>query len=219
MKLHVIYVEGNIGSGKSTILQSLSQLCKPTFAHIIQIPEPIKLWTESGALEWLYTKKIDSKIFQNMVLTTRATNIITSLRAIKKMDLKEDDKILIVVERGLQFGCQAFAKMNSFSPEEDALYTINNDSLLEIIYNIFRSYDPNFIEKYFYIKVSTSICASRINYRERNEEKNIDLQYLKKVEIAHNEMQSELIERGHDINIVNGELQTSEVCKNILTYL
>jgi len=219
MKLHVIYVEGNIGSGKSTILQALSQLCKPTFAHIIQIPEPIKLWTESGALGWLYTKKIDSKIFQNMVLTTRATNIINSLRAIDKINLKEDDNILIVVERGLQFGCKAFANMNSFSPEEDSLYAINNDSLLEIIYDTLRKYDPQFVETYFYIKVSTLVCASRINYRERREEKNIDLQYLKKVEIAHNEMQAELMERGHDINIVNGELQTSEICKNILTYL
>ena len=217
MKLDIIYIEGNIGSGKSTILQGVAQsFCKTNYSHIIPIPEPIKLWTQSGALGWLYNKKIDSKAFQNMVLTTRATNIITSLGQIKP---HPDSKVLLVIERGLEFGCQAFAHMSSLSLEEKELYNMNHKSLLEVIHLNLKFYDPKFTEKYFYIKVRTQECAQRITHRDRQEEKNIDLEYLKKVELAHNRMQSELMEQGYLVNIINGELRTQEICRTIENYL
>ena len=163
----IITIEGNIGSGKSTIVSSLKQFSKSKF---IFLQEPVDEWSsicdkngESILSHFYRDSKTYSFQFQMMAYISRL-NLLRSV-------IKENPNAVIITERCLYTDKFVFAKM---------LYDKGNMSDIE--YTIYNKWFSSFIKDIeptgiIYIKTSPETCYERIVKRNRTGE-SIPLEYL-----------------------------------------
>ena len=163
----IFTIEGNIGSGKSTIIERL----KEKYPQFIYLPEPVEEWNKiqdtSGItiLQKFYeNKERYSFSFQMMAYITR-------LSQLRKAINKAPGNAIIITERCLQTDRYIFAQM---------LY--DTGFIEEIEFKIYLSWFDEFNRFYYggiiYIKVSPEICYERIKKRNRKGEESIPLEYL-----------------------------------------
>ena len=180
MKTTIISIEGNIGSGKSTLFEKL----KIHFANnknIIFVREPVDIWEsiqdENGTtiLEKFYQDQIKySFSFQIMAYISRI-NLL-------KETIKEHPGVTIITERSLYTDKMVFAKM---------LYDTHKIEYInyQIYLNLFDTFKNDFnVDNIIYIKTDPDVCYNRILKRARNGEKNISLDYLQLCDTYHNNM-------------------------------
>lgn len=147
-----ICIEGNIGCGKSTILESLKSLGY----HVV--PEPIEEWAE-----WLSNFYSDRKrwsfSFQMKILSSFAS---------------EQGAPVSILERSIMSSRFVFAQMlysqGDMSEKEWELFRHYYDLV---------SWEPDAI---IYIKTTPEQCMERIRKRSRPSEEGITLDYLKKID-------------------------------------
>lgn len=179
----IISIEGNIGSGKSTIMKYLASNFT-SFAKengknvkICYLQEPVDIWNN-------FTDKNNINIIENYykdqkkyAFPFQMMAYISRLSQLKKA-LNENYDI-IFTERSMYTDKNVFAKM---------LY---DDNLIdEIEYKIYNEWFDEFCEclkniKVFYVKTDATICSQRIKKRLRNGEENIDFSYLTKCNDYH----------------------------------
>jgi deoxycitidine kinase/deoxyguanosine kinase len=180
MKTTIISIEGNIGSGKSTLFEKL----KIHFANnknIIFVREPVDIWEsirdENGTtiLEKFYQDQIKySFSFQIMAYISRI-NLL-------KETIKQNPGVTIITERSLYTDKMVFAKM---------LYDTHKIEYInyQIYLNLFDTFKNDFnVNNIIYIKTDPDICCNRILKRARNGENNISLDYLQLCDTYHNNM-------------------------------
>lgn len=184
-KMSVIFsIEGNIGSGKSTLFQLLKKSidCQEINSkRIIFLEEPVDEWssvqdqtTGKTILDLFYGNMKDYAFsFQMMAYITRLKNIQDTI--------KKYPNSIIITERCLYTDKNIFAKM---------LY---DDGIMKSVeYQIYSKWFGNFIKdfpKIYYIFLNTkpSICLERIQKRNRKGEGNIAFDYLLKLDKYHHE--------------------------------
>lgn len=176
----IISIEGNIGSGKSTLFEQL----KVKFANnpnIIFVREPVDIWDniqdENGTtiLEKFYKDQIKYSFpFQIMAYISRI-NLL-------KESIQQNPDAIIITERSLYTDKMVFAKM---------LYDTNKIEYInyQIYLNLFDTFKNDFnVDNIIYIKTDPGICYNRILKRARNGENNISLDYLQLCDTYHNNM-------------------------------
>jgi deoxyguanosine kinase len=173
----ILSIEGNIGSGKSTILKLLEENNHDN--DILFLKEPVDKWSnikdnsDITILEHFY--KDPSKyafMFQIMAFATRMQ--------ILKDTIAENPNIKVIIcERSILADKEVFANM---------LY---NDGLIDqmgiTIYNTmannyFKDYPLNGI---IYIDADPDVCTNRIKNRNRDGEDNISVEYLQRCKEYH----------------------------------
>jgi deoxyadenosine/deoxycytidine kinase len=172
----IISIEGNIGTGKSTLLDNLKKVLDK---NIIVIKEPVDQWLKM-------TDKYDNSILNNFYQDPHKFSFsfqILVLKTMKDLLLKTINEnpncILIICERSIMSSHHVFAKM---------LY---NDSYMnEIEYKVYKDlYDDWFHigapDKIIYLNVNAEKCFERIEKRKRLGEQQISLEYLQKCEKYH----------------------------------
>jgi deoxyadenosine/deoxycytidine kinase len=181
--MQVISIEGNIGSGKSTIINILKEkfLNNP---EIVFLQEPVLEWNDIkdkngiNILTKFYEEQEKySFAFQMMAYISRL-NIIKNI-------IKENKYKIIITERCLNTDRYVFAKM---------LY--DSGKLNEIEYKIYLNWFDSFLDifpektqnKIIYLKTSPNICFERVNRRNREGESNISLEYLENCHLYHENM-------------------------------
>lgn len=185
----IISINGNIGSGKSTILDHLELYykhidCAATGSgsrNIMFLKEPVDEWStiRDAAGETILSKfyKDPAKYafaFQIMAYATR-------LNMIRKTILENPECTILICERSLEADKQIFANML----HDDGLI---DDVSYQIYCRNFSEYAPDFkVDKNVYIDASAEVCFSRIAKRSRNGESNIELAYLQKCKKYHDE--------------------------------
>ena len=141
--IKIVSIEGNIGSGKSTLIQRL----KKENTSFIFLPEPVDLWNEikdsSGVtiIEKYYADK------QKYSFSFQMMAYITRLSQIQKCINESADDCVIITERCLNTDRYVFAKMlydTKFI--EDIEYSIYTRWFDEFI-------DFSYINSFIYIKV------------------------------------------------------------------
>ena len=184
----IISIDGNIGSGKSTILKHLREHLLGN-KNFVFVDEPINEWAkiiDNGItiLEKFYENPEKySFSFQMMAYITRLNMLKTAV--------KQNPNAIIITERCLYTDKFVFAKM---------LYDQKNINPYE--YQIYNKWFDEFISdlpehKFIFINSDPEKSKERINKRKRAGENNISLDYLSSCEKYHSEMYNE-----HGLNTI-----------------
>ena len=174
----VLSLEGNIGAGKSTILNALEKHLGNKSGWLF-LKEPVHIWE---TIQDKDGKSILCKFYENpskYAFSFQVMAFITRYQELKRMLKENPDCKGIICERSLEADKNIFAKML----HEDELM----DSMHYSIYDrYFQEYEGNFqLDGLIYIDASPEICFDRVQLRSRNGENNISLDYLKKCHKFH----------------------------------
>ena len=174
---YIFFVEGNIGTGKSTFLNMIEKHYGDKYQVIY---EPLDLWIDfkdkkgKNILEYFYEDpKRYSYTFQNIAFISRVENL-------KKIDLTKE---YIFIERSIWSDKNVFAK-NCY----------DNDMLSDIEFKLYNKWFEclsKTIEipdhKFLYLKCPVDVSFERLTKRSRKEENTISLEYLTQIENKHEE--------------------------------
>jgi deoxyadenosine/deoxycytidine kinase len=206
----IISIEGNIGTGKSTLLSLLKSKYENS-QNIIFLQEPVKEWE---SIKDKNNTTILKKFYENQEKYSFAFQMMAyiSRLAILKDAIEKYPNSIIITERCLNTDRYVFAKM---------LY--DNNKLEDVEYQIYLKWFDHFsnlqqIQKIIYLKTDPEICFNRVIKRSRDGESSISLDYLKNCHNYHENMinninDKKLIIDGNkdidlDNNIVNNWLNT-----------
>lgn len=160
-------VEGNIGAGKSTLLGLLEK----SFQNIYVIYEPVDKWTNiagSNLLGDFYSTP------QRWGFTFELYSMFSKIKLLR--DAVLSDAEIIIMERSI-LSDHVFQNL-SYNLEKIDLKEL---AILEEIRAFFYQDIPK-IDGIIYINTKPVECLQRIKKRKRNEEQNIDVNYLIQLE-------------------------------------
>jgi deoxyadenosine/deoxycytidine kinase len=176
----IISIEGNIGTGKSTVLKYIeNQFKKESNTNIVFLKEPVDIWEsikdEAGqtVIQKFYgDQRRYAFMFQVMAYISRLTMIREAIR-------NNPNANIIVVERSLNADKNIFVQM---------LHDDNKIDKME--YDIYNRWYTEFIDDYrvdgvIYMDTSPEICMNRVNERKRSGEEGIPLSYLERCRDYH----------------------------------
>lgn len=210
--VQIISIEGNIGSGKSTLVNMLKKwfsmdetknYLNKEKSNIIFLEEPVEEWNtitnkEGKTMIQLFyeDKKKYSFAFQMMAYISRLSTL--------KKTIETNPNSIIICERSLYTDKNVFAKM---------LY--DDGYIEEAEYKIYTKWFNSFIQEasidsIFYIQTDPSICYERIHKRNRKGEETIPFEYLKKCGEYHDEWLISKCETSTKCFILNGDLEREE---------
>ena len=198
----LIYLEGNIGAGKTTILNYI----RDNYKSCVVLPEPIEQWMKMDNLFMkMYTNpKKWGFPFQIYALSTRL------------------DRNKIEVEKAIKNGCKYIILERSGLVDKDCFMKLmlENGNIDNTLYKIYESLYNSFMMTHdmhkdaiiLYLKTNIDNCIKRIQKRSRTSENVIDKNYLIQVEKKHNEIMDK-----HDHYIIDGDvdLNSKSYKKNI----
>tara|TARA_E500000178_G_scaffold356475_1_gene434663 strand:- start:518 stop:1168 length:651 start_codon:yes stop_codon:yes gene_type:complete len=171
--LEIISIEGNIGSGKSTMVNFLKNYLSNKKIYFLE--EPVEEWEK--IIDTSDGKNIIEKFYMDQdrySFSFQMMAYISRLLMLKKaIQYCNDNNInLIICERSLQTDKNVFCKM---------LY--DNKKIEEINYTIYLKWFDEFIKDfppiyYIYLKTNPEIAYQRVIKRNRKGE-TISLDYLK----------------------------------------
>lgn len=192
----ILSIDGNIGSGKSTLYKDLQSHYENN-ADICFVPEPVDDWTHIvdgdnvPILTNLYknTKKYAFR-FQMMAYISRLHLL--------RQKVKENKYRIIISERSVQTDRNVFAKM------------LFDDGMIEHDeYQIYNKWFDEFLDDMYlggiiYVKADPEICSDRVKIRAREGE-TIPLEYLQKCHKYHEEW----LETSTDKLVIEANVDTS----------
>ena len=190
----LVTIEGNIGSGKSTIINYLRNLKSD---DIVFVDEPVAEWLSiknddgKNALEVFYEdQKENSFWFQILAYITRLRNLLKTI--------EEHTNKIIICERSIYTDKYVFAKM---------LYESGNLSEMEwktysYWFDTFK--DKTKLDLILYVNTEPEECYNRIIKRNRPEEINkISKDYLTMCHNKHLEWFEDNKNNEHQTKIIN----------------
>jgi deoxycitidine kinase/deoxyguanosine kinase len=214
----IISIEGNIGSGKTTILSMLKSKMGDYLGRgrpIVYVKEPVEDWEKikdeegKSMLDLLYSDaKTHSFAFQMMAFITR-------LNALKEAR-KENPGAILITERCLQTDAEVFAKMLRNSGD---IMNIHWKIYNEWSKSLSTEWEPNLI---VYVRAEPETSLARVKIRGRESEASISLDYLTKCHEAHEEWLGEvdkerkIVFDGNDEFVGEKEFRVDELIKQIL---
>lgn len=181
----LVSIEGNIGSGKSTIVQQLKkQLVNTDNVNYIFIDEPVDEWNE---IKDENGKTMIEKYYSNVEKYSFAFQMMAFISRIVALDnliskTNPNKKTYLITERSIFTDKYVFAKMLFDSKKiEDVEYMIYNKWFTHLSKNIK-------INKIIYVNTSHEKCFERIQKRSRDGEQLIEMSYLKDCQNYHENM-------------------------------
>ena len=172
-----VYIEANIGSGKSTFLDILQ---KRLGDKINIIKEPVDEWTtitdEKGQdilVKYYNDMRRWSFTFQINSLASRLNRFISQ---------QKTDRVNII-ERSIYSDKNCFAQLCFKNGTMDKLELYQYEQLFKLMNdNLSISIKP---DGFIYLRATSTVCHDRINVRSRDGEENIPLNYLDNLHKIH----------------------------------
>lgn len=191
----IITIDGNIGAGKSTILNYLHS------NHNIYVDlEPIDKW--KSFLDNIYTNKKNYFNFQVRVWLDRS------------WIQEKDQNATIIMERSPYFIRNTF---NKYMYNNNLINTQENN----IINELYDKTDIIWKSNYFiYIRSNPENCLERILKRGRYNEKDISIEYLNEIHNLHEETYEKAIENNIKILCIDIENKSlEEIAELIIKFI
>jgi deoxyadenosine/deoxycytidine kinase len=193
---YIFSIEGNIGSGKSTMVRLLEQTTQTIAGKpIVYVLEPVDEWTKikdsSGntILQKFYGDQHKYAFsFQMMAYISRLSLL--------KRTIRENPAAVIITERSIFTDREVFAKM---------LY--DEDKIEEVNYQIYLKWFDEFIEDIpiagiIYVNTTPEKSKERVNIRSRVGE-DIPLEYLQK---CHDYHENWITKLDKPVHVFNGNI-------------
>lgn len=148
--MRVYVVEGNIGAGKSTVLERLRD------EGYAVVPEPVDRWMESGALNGYYKGEVDPFTFQCHILQTK----VEALRAVAGEEI-------VVMERGFVGDANVFLR-----------YNVDKGFVTEFQFGVYMDMMRSMVggmelSGVIYLDASAETCLERVRKRARPGEEGV----------------------------------------------
>jgi len=175
----IISIEGNIGAGKTTIIDKLQEHMKNN-KDVLFLREPVDIWESikdpasgDNILQKFYADSSKYAFpFQVMAYATRLSLIREAIR-------KNPDSKAIICERSLDADKNIFAQM-LFD------YGAMEDIHFQIYKHFYHEYSNEFkLDGIVYIDAVAEKCHERVAKRSRDGESDIGLEYLQKCKHYH----------------------------------
>ncbi len=208
------FIEGNIGSGKSTLMEYLQTLEDYKIHKIKTLKEPVDEWkqfidkdTGKNVLDYFYSDpKRWGYLFQMNAFITRSKLID---------EYKHQNTILM--ERSVYSDRYVFAK-NCY--EKGLITSIEWDTYLNWFQWLSNMLNLNG-DAYIYLRTSPEKSYERIKKRNREEETDISYEYIKEIHMKHEEW---LHKQSKHILILDGDIENSQerlqdFAKKILNFI
>ena len=152
--IEVIYLEGNIGCGKSSALKFLKSKGE------ITVPELVEEWT---FLDEFYKDCKNAFQLQTEIALSRREQLYRGIRV-----AKQKGKTRLFVERNIKTGALFSEGLSS-----------TERIVLNRLYSVLSSQEIQlFTERTIYFSVDPSLCWDRIQKRGRNAESTVDKDYI-----------------------------------------
>ena len=176
IKRDIISIEGNIGSGKTTLINKLQENLQDDFVFL---EEPLDEWLE---IKDERDNTILSKFYSDQSKYSFSFQMMAYISRLNKLKEQLNQTKNIFTERSLSTDKYVFAKM---------LY--DNKLMDSCEYQIYNKWFDSFnketaITKMIYVKTDPIICNERVNKRSRDGENNISQEYLNTCHLYHEEM-------------------------------
>ena len=172
----IISIEGNIGSGKSTLVKHLKDVNKDWIFLDEPVTEWEKLKNDKGeSLLQLFYKDMPrwSYTFQNYAYITRMRKLINITKK------KYNKQTYIITERSVYTDRHVFAEMLL----KDGKMTQMEMNMYLNWFNLLHEFAT--IDHVVYLRTDSKKCLERINKRSRVGESNITIDYLLSLELQH----------------------------------
>jgi len=188
----IITLDGNIGCYKTSILNYVHKNYKMS----IDI-EPVDSW--SNYLKTLYNTQNSTYNFQIQVWIDRCW-------------IQEKSKTIIFMERSPYFIKNVFVK----KAYEDNTITKEEYKNILTLHNITdKLWEPRIL---IYLRSNPEDCFNRIKKRGRDTEKNIKIEYIKRIHELHEEIYGETIKNNKYILCVDIENKSiADICSEIIS--
>lgn len=190
------YVEANIGSGKTTILNIIKQYFNE---NINTIQEPVDEWIrhEDSNGQNILTKYYND--MQRWSFTFQINSLSTRLNRFLREYIPDKANI---IERSIFSDGKCFSKLCLQDGNMDNLEYFHYQQILNLMINNFNVKPDGII----YLRTDPLICQKRINNRSRKGEEGIAIDYLNKLHEVHEEWINELKKEGQNVLELDGNL-------------
>ena len=202
----IISIDGNIGSGKSTLIAELGRLIQfMKLTHQISVyPEDVENWNKEGWLEQYYS---DMSRFG----FGWQTRVLMSISKLFKTD-EYPKKITNIVERNAETAHHVFIKdmvKSNFLTEIEAI-------TLRQLSNMLIDWMPDVI---IYIDTNPKICLERIGSRSRSGEEGIKIELLQSLHENHQQYIENMRSQGIKVHIIDGSQSPDLILANCIQIL
>lgn len=178
-KPFIIFVEGNIATGKSTFLSLISKHLK----NVQTIHEPVDKWTQ---LKDSKDINILEYFYKDMKKYTYSFQSFAFLSRVMLLDEIDQNKNIVFIERSIFSDREIFAKN-----------CMKNGTMQDIEWNLYTKWFDWMLKKlnlveginylHLYLQCPSEECYRRLKERNRNEEQNVSQEYLQEIHNRHEE--------------------------------
>jgi len=200
----VIAIIGNIGSGKTTLVDNLSK----EHANSFPLYEPVEEWRKHGILDAFYKDQQKlSGLFQMYVFSSRLKEV---LRAMKQ------DYSLIFLDAHVENDRWVFKEVLR---SEGCIDDIQN-TIYERTFENWQELVPGWQDTCFiYLNTPVQQCLEQLRKRNRGEEVNIKIEYLQKLKDNFDILFKKLQAQYDHVVEINGNQTEQELVKQANHYL
>jgi deoxyadenosine/deoxycytidine kinase len=192
MHKRLCVVTGNIGAGKSTTMTLLKH--KYEFnPNIVFVQEPVDEWQFWLRRFYKERNEVNSIKFQ--------MEVFSYFHDVVKLYEKAPDGTLFVMERSIHDALGVFIETNKSD------YSKENYDMMVTLHKLYENGPPYSTAKFVYIRCPPAVALSRISKRSRDGESEIDLEYMKRLHEAYDNlyMKSDLRERTKCVEVTESD--------------
>ena len=199
-------LEGNIGAGKTTILELIAK----HFKDIELVEEPVKEWQNLGGMNLLDSFYSNP---QRWGFSFEFYSMLTKIQALLKA--ADSEKPIIIIERSILSNKIFMDLSNELGKLDKMEYCMLMKTYDFYLQNVYPQ-----LSGIIYLDTPVDECIKRIIKRNRGEECNIEKSYLEAIKRKMDELanSSTIIVTKID-GLYNLERDTRRVCNNIFEYL
>ena len=198
-----IIIDGVIGAGKTTVISLIEkQIKKDGNLKVKAIYEPVKLWNDTGVLQYFY-KDIPKHCyeFQTYSFITRIESVIEEL-------YNNQDADVYILERSIWTDKYIFLELLKEAIGELRMSMYNK------WWTMWSYIMPMRVDKWVLLDTSLEESLRRINSRNRDGESTIDKEYQTNLYVKHIEFYDTLQKENKPVVIIDSNIMDTNLIDN-----